>query len=78
MVNTRHDAQHFDCQIDGKVPIAGGFSRCIGGAVTRASREADDRCLLIRQNRIKVLADEITLFSEKPGNPLKVHIQIEG
>ena len=67
MVNTRHDAQHFDCQIDGKVPFARGFSLASEDQSLEPVEKQTDRCLLIRQNRIKVLADEITLLSEKTG-----------
>ena len=73
MVNT----QHFDCQIDGKVSFAGGFPVASEVQSLEPDEKLTDRCLLIRQNRIRALADEITLFSEKPGNPLEGHIQIE-
>jgi hypothetical protein len=71
MVNTRREAQRHDCQIGGKVP-------CREMQLPQPVEKPADRCLLIRQSRIKVNADEITHFSEKPGDLLESAIQIEG
>jgi hypothetical protein len=48
------------------------------GAQSTALNRSTGTMILIRQSRIKVNADEITHFSEKPGDLLESAIQIEG